>query len=108
MTLLATASQYEVKDGEANCVLDCPKKSGNCVAQTCCGPQQGKESPKISNGIFRQMNSTVASGVSTSSTPNLTVKAKTKSGSQNALNTVDFSDVTSSDREKSRSAEDMV
>lgn len=54
------------------------------------------------------MNSNVASGVSTSSTPNLTVKTKTKSGSQNALNTVDFSDVTSSDREKSRSAEDMV
>lgn len=78
-----------MQDDEANCVLDCPKKTGNCVNQTCCGPQQkeGKESHE--------------------SSPNLVKRSK--ANSQNELNiTNEFVEVVPGDREKSRSAEDMV
>lgn len=84
--------QYKMHDDEAaNCVLDCPKKEiGDCVNQTCCGPQQKNTSS------------------SQQSSPNLTKRSK--ANSQNELNTtnVDFVEVVPGDREKSRSAEDMV
>lgn len=101
-------NEYKVKDGEGNCVLDCPKKSGNCVAQTCCGPQQGKEGAKISNVIFEQLNSSVTVAVGTSSTPNLTARTRIQSISQDALDSVEFTDITVNNREKCRSAQNMV
>jgi hypothetical protein len=78
-----------MQDDEGNCFLDCPKKTGNCVNQTCCGPQQGKDS-------------------SQQSSPHLVKRSK--ANSQNELNSaaVDFVEVAPSDRSKSRSAEDMV
>ena len=42
-------------DNNDNCVLDCPAKT-NCVAQTCCGPQ---ESPKLTanpNGVYKPVD----------------------------------------------------
>lgn len=55
--------QYKVKpDDESDCVLECPRKEvGNCVPQTCCGPQQKADSPKllsVTNGVFTKNNST--------------------------------------------------
>lgn len=94
--------QYKVNgenDSAKDCVLDCPKKTGNCVNQTCCGPQQdkqGKESPKTS---------------SNGSTPRMNHKKPPKSTSQTDINTTEFVEVVISGdmkREKSRSAEDMV
>lgn len=106
---------YKVKDDDSDCVLDCPDKSGNCIAQTCCGPQKGKsDSAKSSNGLLNQLTSVVTSPSSTTSTPNLTVKngetftGLTASNSQSALNNIEFNSVTPSDREKSKSAEDIV
>lgn len=104
-------NDYKVSDGDgaAHCVLDCPKKSGTgCVAQTCCGPQQGKDGSKISNVIFQQFNSSVTVAVGTSSTPNLTARTRIQSISQNALNCVEFNDININNREKCRSAQNMV
>ena len=90
--------QYKVKgenDSANDCVLDCPKKTGNCVNQTCCGPQQGKESPKQTQ--------------SNGGSPRLIHKRTSKSTSQNDIATTEFVEVVTGDlREKSRSAEDMV
>ena len=86
-SLTRVGMQFKLYDDEANCVLDCPKKTGNCVNQTCCGPQQGKESQ--------------------GSSPNLVKRSK--ANSQSELNsTNEFVEVAVGDREKSRSAEDMV
>jgi len=102
-------SEYKWKDGSErsvdhnDCVLDCPKTTENvngCINQTCCGPQQGKDSPKTNqNGVLNN---------SSSSTPKFS--KKNKSSSQHELNSTnnEFVEVVPSDREKSRSAEDMV
>lgn len=71
--------QYKIKsdggtDGSSDCVLDCPKKpSGNCVQQTCCGPQQGsggKDSPNRLN-IIMDSNGLSSYNNSNSNSPNL-------------------------------------
>ena len=84
-------------DSSKDCVLDCPKKTGNCVNQTCCGPQMdksGKDSSKSS---------------SNGSSPRIPHKRTPKSTSQTDINTTEFVEVVMKDsKEKSRSAEDMV
>jgi len=63
-------NEYQIKEGDNdNCVLDCPRTT-NCMAQTCCGPQQKSESPKLSpNGMYR-----VQEDESAGNTPNTTKK----------------------------------